>query len=188
MTTTLYRAFDVRRRLIYVGISDGPLLRFNAHTGAAAWAQYAEVITLERFASRGIAAAAELAAIRDEDPVFNKYGRPLARWQEWMAVYPDGDPDMPEPESATPAGQADVKQPAQMAVSGQCVFQADLFRRAMADRGHRSELERSQASGIHRATLHRWRTRPINRTPANAHQAAAASGLTIDELFVSQAA
>lgn len=186
MTTTLYRAFDERRRLLYVGISDGPLLRFNAHTGAAAWAQYAEVITLERFANRAIAAAAELAAIRDEDPVFNKYGRPLARWQEWMAVYPDGNSDTLEPEA--PSVQADPKRVKQMTVSGQCVFQADLFSRAMADRGHRSELERSQASGIHRATLHRWRTRPINRTPANAHQAAAASGLTVDQLFVSQAA
>jgi hypothetical protein len=183
MTTTLYRAFDRQRRLLYVGISDGLLLRFSAHADAAAWARYAEVITLERFDNRAVAAAAELAAIRDEDPVFNKYGRPLARWRQWMAAYPNGDPDATEPEE-----QTGRKQVMQLATGGQCVFQTDLFIRAMAERGHRSELARSRASGIHRSTLHRWRPRPIDRTPANAHQVAAASGLTVDQLFVPAAA
>ena len=91
-TTTLYRAFDSAGRLLYVGISHDALLRIGQHCGRT-WARHAASITFERFDSRAEAAAAELAAIRNEDPVFNMAGRPQTRWLQWLAAYPSGDPD-----------------------------------------------------------------------------------------------
>jgi hypothetical protein len=93
VTTTLYRAFDDRDRLLYVGISDGEFIRLSQHATSAPWAVYTVRIMLERYALRGAAEVAERAAILGEDPVWNYQGRPARRFLQWMAAYPDGDPD-----------------------------------------------------------------------------------------------
>lgn len=93
MATILYRAFDTAGRLIYVGISDGIFLRLGQHADNSGWVHHAATITLERFDERADAEAAELAAIRTEDPVWNVSGRPYERYVRWMAAYPNGDPD-----------------------------------------------------------------------------------------------
>lgn len=93
MTTTLYRAYDDRDRLLYVGISDGEFIRLAQHAAAAPWTVYTVRITLTRYPLRADAEAAERAAILGEDPVWNYQGRPAARFLQWMAAYPDGDPD-----------------------------------------------------------------------------------------------
>lgn len=93
MTTTLYRAYDDLDRLLYVGISDGEFIRLGQHAASAAWTAYTVRITLERHPLRADAEAAERAAILNEDPVWNYQGRPTARFLQWMAAYPDGDPD-----------------------------------------------------------------------------------------------
>jgi hypothetical protein len=93
VTTTLYRAYDARDRLLYVGISDGEFIRLAQHAASAPWTMYAATITLKRYVRRADAEQAERAAILDEDPVWNVKGRPLARFYQWMAAYPDGDPD-----------------------------------------------------------------------------------------------
>jgi len=68
-------------------------LRFGAHPGAA-WTAYAAKITvLQRYSDREMAADAELAAIRDEDPVFNLKGRACQRCMQWMMAYPDRHAD-----------------------------------------------------------------------------------------------
>ncbi|MGV0993427.1 MAG: hypothetical protein ACOYB7_14365 [Mycobacterium sp.] len=88
--TTLYRAFDKAGQLLYVGISHNPFLRLGRHADHSAWSADATTITLERFNSRAEATDAELAAIRDEDPVFNFSGRPQLRWSQWAIAYPAG--------------------------------------------------------------------------------------------------
>lgn len=93
MTTTLYRAFDDRDRLLYVGISDGEFIRLAQHAASAPWTMYAAKITLTRYRLRADAERAEGEAILGEDPVWNVRGRPTARFLQWMAAYPDGDPD-----------------------------------------------------------------------------------------------
>lgn len=94
MTTTLYRAYDDRDRLLYVGISDGEFIRLAQHAASAPWTVYAVKITLKRYALRSVAEAAEREAIATEDPVWNYAGRPAARYLQWMAAYP-GDPQEP---------------------------------------------------------------------------------------------
>lgn len=93
MATTLYRAYDDRDRLLYVGISDGGFIRLSQHAASAPWTVYAVRIMLERYALRGDAEAAERTAIGTEDPVWNYQGRPAKRFMQWMVAYPDGDPD-----------------------------------------------------------------------------------------------
>lgn len=94
MTTTLYRAYDDRDRLLYVGISDGEFIRLAQHEANSPWTVYAVKVTLARYTLRADAEAAEQAAIAGEDPVWNVRGRPTARFLQWMAAYPDGDPDV----------------------------------------------------------------------------------------------
>lgn len=93
MVTTLYRAFDSRDRLLYVGISEGDFIRLAQHAASAPWTVYAVKIILERHTLRADAEKAEAQAILGEDPVWNVRGRPSARFLQWMAAYPDGDPD-----------------------------------------------------------------------------------------------
>lgn len=93
MTTTLYRAYDDRDRLLYVGISDGEFIRLAQHAASAPWTMYAVKVTLQRYRLRHDAERAEAAAILGEDPVWNVRGRPAKRFLQWMAAYPDGDPN-----------------------------------------------------------------------------------------------
>lgn len=74
MDTTLYRLYDNRGRLLYVGISLSALLRLRQHRQKGWWPKTTRC-TFEHFPSRKLAAAAELRAIRDEKPRFNIQGR-----------------------------------------------------------------------------------------------------------------
>lgn len=66
----LYRLFDNRFRLLYVGMTLDVAQRMNAHGRRDWWAQV-EHITLERFESRGELAAAERRVIESEKPKYN---------------------------------------------------------------------------------------------------------------------
>jgi predicted DNA-binding transcriptional regulator AlpA len=78
--TTLYRAFDVDGRLLYVGVSWNALHRLAQHRRIVGWWNAATRVELEHFGSRVEAEAAELHAIRAESPAFNVVGlEPLAR-------------------------------------------------------------------------------------------------------------
>jgi hypothetical protein len=107
VTTTLYRAYDDRDRLLYVGISDGGFIRLAQHAASAPWTVYAVKITLARYALRADAEKAEREAIATEDPVWNYRGRPTSRYLQWMAAYPNGDPDAVD----TAALRADMRPP-----------------------------------------------------------------------------
>lgn len=92
--TILYRVFDAQDRLLYVGIAYSIFLRLAQHNDSAGWAHHAVKITLERFSGREAAVAAESEAIRTEDPVWNSTGRPVRRYLQWMAAYPNNPDDI----------------------------------------------------------------------------------------------
>lgn len=70
--TTLYRAFNNRGELLYVGISDHFLTRLHQHQSSSKWLRLAEKVTLEHFATRQQAEESEVLAIHNEKPLFNK--------------------------------------------------------------------------------------------------------------------
>ncbi len=98
MTTTLYRAYDAADRLLYVGITDRLFFERLAEHSAlypvgGGWTDYMTTVRFTRYDDRKTAMAAESAAIRGEDPVFNRHGRPFERLQRWMVAYPDRHAD-----------------------------------------------------------------------------------------------
>lgn len=72
----LYRMYDVHDRLLYVGITLDPSARLRAHMGDKPWWPQIAGITLEHFDNRDELEAAEVAAILDEDPLYNVASRP----------------------------------------------------------------------------------------------------------------
>ena len=92
VTTTLYRAYDAADRLLYVGITDKhPSVRLVQHTAwGSSWRTRAVRFSYEEYSSRESAAAAELSAIRDEEPVFNLAGRPEQRSTQCQVAYEMG--------------------------------------------------------------------------------------------------
>jgi hypothetical protein len=68
---TLYRFFDIEGRLLYVGISVSPLMRFMQHRGAKEWWFDAERIHLDHFDNAREAKTAESHAIKTERPLYN---------------------------------------------------------------------------------------------------------------------
>lgn len=69
--TTLYRFFDQDDRLLYVGIAGNPARRAHEHSKAKPWWSDVARSTMEHFATREEAAAAEVAAIVTEAPLHN---------------------------------------------------------------------------------------------------------------------
>lgn len=73
--TTLYRFFDERHRLLYVGISANAYARIAMHSKVQPWWQRVRQATMEHFPDRPAARHAELVAIQTEHPIFNTEGR-----------------------------------------------------------------------------------------------------------------
>lgn len=73
--TTLYRLYDERGELLYVGISVRPFDRFKQHRGDKGWWHDVASTRLEHFPTRDEAARAELHAIQSEGPKHNVVGR-----------------------------------------------------------------------------------------------------------------
>jgi predicted GIY-YIG superfamily endonuclease len=69
--TALYRWYDEADVLLYIGISDEFSERVADHVNGSTWMDFAVRSTIERFPSRGEAAAAEVEAIKAERPLFN---------------------------------------------------------------------------------------------------------------------
>jgi hypothetical protein len=69
--TELYRHFDARGILLYVGISISTPQRLKGHRFASGWFKKVATITIQRFPTRAAAEQAERAAIRDERPLHN---------------------------------------------------------------------------------------------------------------------
>jgi hypothetical protein len=76
--THLYRLYDSSDALLYVGISKSAITRLHEHLALQPWSAQIVKQTIERFPSRDAAAAAEIRAIRDEMPRYNKMHNPAA--------------------------------------------------------------------------------------------------------------
>jgi predicted GIY-YIG superfamily endonuclease len=98
-TQTLYRFFDTEGRLLYVGISKFFEARLKQHYRNASWFFDSASVTLEHFETREQVEQAEAVAIKTENPVHNKAGKPgyespldhFAKIKNW--TYSDISPD-----------------------------------------------------------------------------------------------
>lgn len=77
-THVLYRFFSDSGDLLYVGITNNPGQRIKQHENGQSW--WAQVVSakMEHFSSREELAAAELQAIRTENPRYNVAGKVAA--------------------------------------------------------------------------------------------------------------
>lgn len=71
-TYRLYRYFDSRRRLLYVGISGDLARRNSSHISRSKWMQFTAASRVEPYATLEDLKAAERVAIEAEHPIFNK--------------------------------------------------------------------------------------------------------------------
>lgn len=74
--TTLYRFFGADRRLLYIGITSLGPNRWAEHERHREWWDQVASSTVQQFDSREDAHAAEVAAIRDEEPPYNLRHQP----------------------------------------------------------------------------------------------------------------
>jgi predicted GIY-YIG superfamily endonuclease len=81
---TLYRLFDARGELLYLGIAGNPGRRFEQHAKDKPWWTEVDTIKLEHFDHRSTAEAAEIRAIKTERPrhnvVHNNRRKPVRRF------------------------------------------------------------------------------------------------------------
>jgi hypothetical protein len=78
MATDLYRIYDEKTRLLYVGISDNALYRTQTHSIQAPWWFMADTWSIESLETRDAAEWAEFEAVRDEGPLYN------INYNEWF--------------------------------------------------------------------------------------------------------
>lgn len=94
----IYRHFDASGVLLYVGISADPQRRAHEHAETKSrWIPFAVSITGRWYDNQDEAEHAELVAIRDEDPIFNTFGRTRdaqleARKQEYERMHTPAPP------------------------------------------------------------------------------------------------
>ena len=69
--TELYRHFDSNNNLLYVGISLSSLNRLGQHRDHSHWFNEISKVTIQRFATRKEALAAERQAVVSENPKCN---------------------------------------------------------------------------------------------------------------------
>lgn len=70
----VYRMYDADLHLLYVGCSTNLMQRVSGHRSTVPWWPDVDTITVEHFADRSSALAAETVAIRDERPLHNVRG------------------------------------------------------------------------------------------------------------------
>ena len=71
----LYRHYDFDGKLLYVGVSNNVLRRWDDHKHKATWADQVAVITVDHYPTREAAEDAEADAILAEKPRFNSHVR-----------------------------------------------------------------------------------------------------------------
>jgi len=67
----LYRAYDDKEKLLYVGQSISVMNRLKQHMKSSEWSGIVNNITLQRFKNQRQLSRAELKAIEEEKPVYN---------------------------------------------------------------------------------------------------------------------
>ncbi|MFH8867145.1 GIY-YIG nuclease family protein [Streptomyces griseus] len=81
--TALYRLYNAEGKLLYIGISQNPDVRWGQHSTTKPWWGDVEERKVEWHETRPLAAAAEVASIEAEQPL----------WNSNHATRPTGDPD-----------------------------------------------------------------------------------------------
>jgi predicted GIY-YIG superfamily endonuclease len=76
LPTSLYRLYGTHTRPLYIGITSDLKVRFATHAALKTWWPEVTRKTVELYAERDVAAAAELEAIKTERPVHNIAGQP----------------------------------------------------------------------------------------------------------------
>lgn len=71
--TAIYRVYDARGRLLYVGISSNPMARWRAHATTKSWWGEVAKTKVRWHRTRTSAEAAEVKAIKEEFPRFNRH-------------------------------------------------------------------------------------------------------------------
>ena len=75
----VYRCFDAKNRLLYIGSASKWHPRMKAHEKSTPWWPDVACVEKERHASVIAARHAEVLAIADENPHYNKVGKPLRK-------------------------------------------------------------------------------------------------------------
>ncbi len=70
--THLYRHFDSKGELLYIGVSYHAMYRMSQHKDSAKWFDEISVIKVEQYPTRKMAELAEKRAIKKENPKYNK--------------------------------------------------------------------------------------------------------------------
>ena len=83
----LYRFYDADGIPLYIGITSGSALRWNQHRKLSEWWPLATFVAVSRYGTWEEVGAAEKAAIRSEQPRYNKQFR---RWPASTTVRLDG--------------------------------------------------------------------------------------------------
>lgn len=84
----LYRFYDVDRNPIYIGITHTGEARLAAHRKRSEWWPLAEYIAVSTYPTWAELEKAERAAIRAENPRFNKAGK---AWRQQVVLRLDGN-------------------------------------------------------------------------------------------------
>jgi hypothetical protein len=84
----LYRHFDKKGTLLYVGVSLNPIHRTQTHVFVSEWAKLISKITIEKCRTRASALRKEAAAIRNENPIHNKAHKKKIVKQEPIRIFP----------------------------------------------------------------------------------------------------
>tara|TARA_R100000322_G_C5409304_1_gene183423 strand:- start:423 stop:872 length:450 start_codon:yes stop_codon:yes gene_type:complete len=90
-THILYRMWNAKEELIYIGISKSAIVRLSQHQQTKEWATEIHNITLEYFYSRELCKLAETKAIKSEKPKYN-----IVHNQNWDYI-PQQIIEMPMP-------------------------------------------------------------------------------------------
>ena len=68
----VYRCFDVEGKLLYVGMSENVGRRIKGHKSESGWYGIVSIIQAEKHCDKLAALTAEMIAIIDEKPIYNR--------------------------------------------------------------------------------------------------------------------
>lgn len=92
-TVNLYRHFNAKRVLLYVGISLSAVYRLSQHR-ASPWANEIAHVEIENFPSREEALEAENRALKNEKPLYNVVGKSIRHQSQTLTDFTPADFDL----------------------------------------------------------------------------------------------
>ena len=90
MAHQLYRHFDRKKKLLYVGISNISVARLASHKTHSNWFNRIATVTIENYLSRKRLFQKEREAIRKEHPMYNRNNIPVIgtskKYQQFLKI------------------------------------------------------------------------------------------------------